>query len=148
MCKPDSQIHLCSCASIASIPYPNKEFNLEQYTKTHFVWRLKRYLGNKDSGMMGEMVMPLQRLSEELTVDHLIIELTKNDIFDFDYAPKDGDELIVREEYIYKAIKGKPRPELYNYMSLIYRDDSWEDDVYNLFAQKTRRYKQRIIKIK
>ncbi len=149
MCKLDSQIHLCSCASIAPIPYPvNKDFNKDNYLKTHFVWKLNRYLGEKDTGMTGEMVMPLQRLSEDLTIDKLITKLCKNDIFDFDYTPKEGDELIIREEYIYKAIKGKPRPELFNYMSLIYKDDCWEDDFYDIFSEKTRSFNKGIIKIK
>ena len=149
MCQPDKEIHLCSCASIAPIPYPGSledgKVNQEDYTKTHFIWKLNRYLGKKDSGMMGEMRMPLQRLSEEITTDKLIIELTRKDIFDFEYIPKEGDELIIREEYIYKTIKGKSRPELYDFISLIFRDGSWKDDFYNVFSERTRMFKKGVI---
>ena len=149
MCQPDKEIHLCSCASITPIPYPaNKEIIDEEYTKTHFIWKLNRYLGEKDTGMIGEMVMPLQRLSDDLTIDKLIIELTRNDIFDFEYDPKKGDELIIREEYIYKLIKGQRRPELYEFMSLIYNDGCWQVDFYNVFDDKTRRFKKGIIKFR
>ena len=150
MCKPDREIHFCSCASIAPIPYPDNlekgNVNLDDYTKTHFIWKLNRYLGEKDSGMMGEMVMPLQRLSEDLTTGNLIIELSRKDIFDFDYNPIEGDELIIREEYIYKAIKGKSRPELYDFMSLIYKAGSWMDDFYDIFSERTRNFKKGKIK--
>ena len=147
MCKPDREIHLCSCASIAPIPYPaNKEIIDEEYTKTHFIWKLNRYLGQKDTGLMGEMVMPLQRLSEYLTTGNLIIELSRKDIFDFDYNPIEGDELIIREEYIYKSIKGKPRPELYDYISLIFKESSWIDDIYDVFSVRTRNFKKGEIK--
>ena len=150
MCKPDREIHFCSCASIAPIPYPGDPdkggLNQDEYKKTHFVWRLNRYLRKKNSGMMGDMVMPLQRLNEELTVEHLIRELTRKDIFDFEYDPKDGDELIIREEYYYKTVKGYQRPELYEFMSLIYRDGSWQDDYYNIFDNKTRMFKKGVIK--
>ena len=148
MCLPDHEIHFCSCASLEPIPYPDKEFNLQQYTKTHFVWRLKRYIGKKDSGMLGEMIMPLQRISYELTADHLIIELTRKDIFDFDYTPREGDNLIIQEGYIYKSIKGQSRPQLTDYMSLVYRAGTWQDDFYDVFSERTRSFKKGIIKIK
>ena len=149
MCQPDKEIHLCSCASIAPIPYPaNKEIIEEEYTKTHFIWKLNRYLGEKDAGVMGEMVMPLQRLSEQITTGKLIIELTRKDIFDFEYIPKEADELIIREEYIYKTIKGQLRPELYDFMSLVFREGSWKDDFYNVFSERTRMFKKGVIKFK
>ncbi len=150
MCKPDREIHFCSCASIAPIPYPgdleNENLNQEEYNRTHSVWRLNRYLGKKNSQMLGEMIMPLQRLSEELTVDHLIRELNRKDIFDFEYDPKEGDELIIREEYIYKSIKGQQRQDFYEYMSLIYKDGCWQDEYYNVFEDRTRQFRKGVIK--
>ena len=151
MCKPDREIHFCSCASIAPIPYPGnlekENFNLGGlYQKLISFGSLTVISEKKDSGMMGEMVMPLQRLSEDLTTDNLIIELSRKDIFDFDYNPKEGDELIIREEYIYKAIKGKSRPELYDFMSLIYNAGSWMDDFYDIFSERTRNFKKGEIK--
>ncbi|SDS75703.1 hypothetical protein SAMN04487764_2982 [Gillisia sp. Hel1_33_143] len=152
MCKQYYSIHFCACASIDPIPYPrnleNAEGKQDDYSDTHLIWKLNRYLGNKNSSMMGEMIMPLQRLSEEITTDQLIIDLKQENMFDFSYIPKVGDNLIIRQAHIYKPIKGFPRPDLYDYISLIYRNGSWQDDFYNVFSDKTRMYKKGVIKFR
>lgn len=152
MCKQDREIHFCTCASIDPIPYPrnleNTKIKQDDYTDIHLIWKLNRYLGNKNSGMMGEMIMPLQRMNGEITIDQLIIDLTNENIFDFSYTPKEGDNLIIREAYIYKTRKGFPRPDLYNYISLIYRNGSWQDDFYNVFSDRTRMIKKGVIKFR
>ncbi len=152
MCKQDRDIHFCTCSSVDPIPYPrnleNAEGKQDDYTDTHLIWNLNRYLGNKNSGMMGEMIMPLQQLCEEIIADQIILELSKEDIFDFSYTPKEGDNLIIREAYIYKSITGFPRTDLYDYISLIYRNGSWQDDFYNVFSDRTRMIKKGVIKFR
>lgn len=152
MCKPDREIQFCTCASIAPIPYPvdpdKGGLKQDEYNKTHFIWRLNRYMGKKNSQMLGQMIMPLQHLSDELTIDKLIMEFCRKDIFDFEYEPNESDELIIREEYIYKSVKGHQRPELNEFMSLIYKDSCWQDDYYNIFEDRTRMFKKGVIKFK
>ncbi len=81
MCKQDHDIHFCTCSSVACVPYhrnlENAEGKQDDYTDTHLIWNLNRYLGTKNYGMMGEMIMPLLRLSEKITTDKLNIYLTQ-----------------------------------------------------------------------
>lgn len=145
MCKPDFQLHFCTCASIKKIPLPigrNGTVDKTEYEKTHFIWTLYKYLGEKDSLMMGDMIMPVQSLNEEMTSNFLIEQLNSGNRFDFDYSPSEGDNLQVRKEYIYKSIKGIPRPDLYDYISFIHRNGKWQEDYYDVFSDKIRKFKK------
>lgn len=114
---------------------------MAEYNTTQYIWSLYRYLGEKDSGMLGQMIMPVENLNDELNSKYLITELNSKNCFDFNYSPSEGDNLQIREEYVFKSIKGKPREDLYDYMSFIYRKGKWQEDVYNVFDDKTRKFK-------
>ena len=150
MCKSDLEIHFCICASIQKEIFPSPhlimETNRAEYEKTQFIWQLSHYIGKKDSGMMGEMIMPVDQLDQDLTAHFLTKQLNSRNIFDFDYSPTEGDNLEFREEYIYKKVKGEPRPDLYNDMSFIFRNGAWIDDVYDVFNDKIKGFKKGNIK--
>ena len=144
MCRSNAQLHFCTCASTGKKLLPLQsdiKLNTTEYEKTYFVWTLYKYLGQTDGYMMGEMIMPVESLNEELTTTYLTQQLNSENRFDFEYTPKEGDNLQIKEEYTYKAIKANSRPELYDYMSFIYRNGTWKEEVYNIFSDRIRMFK-------
>lgn len=149
MCKPNHQIHFCTCASLKKNTLPirdDENFDVAEYEKTLYIWSLYHYRGKKESLMMGDIIMPVESLGRDLIAENLLKELNSRNCFDFDYSPTAGDNFQIREEYIYKSIKGKHRKELYDYMSFIFRKGKWKEDVYNVFDDKTRKFKKGKVK--
>lgn len=149
MCKPNYQIHFCTCASLKKKPLPGSaddKLDVAEYEKTHYIWGLYHYLGEKYSMMMGQMLMPVESLGRDLNAVNLIKELNSRNCFDFDYWPAIGDNFQIREEYVYKSLRGKQRKELYDYMSFIFRKGKWNEDVYNVFDDKTRKFRKGKVK--
>ncbi len=149
MCKPNSKIYLCTCASVSKKPFPvtnPKEVDMGEYEKPNFIWTLYKYQGEKDSFMVGEMVMPVESLDTELSSEYLIQQLNSKNRFDFNYEPIEGDNLQIKKEYIYKSIKGFTRTDLYEYMSFIYREGKWQEEVYDVFSDKIKSFKKGKIK--
>lgn len=124
----------------------NPVSSYSQYIPTMRAGVLICLCDEKDSGMMGEMILPVDQLDKDLTAHFLIKQLNSRNIFDFDYSPTDGDNLEIREEYIYKKVKGEPRPDLYNYLSFIFRNGTWIEDVYDVFNDKIKGFKKGKIK--
>ncbi len=112
-----------------------------EYEKTQYIWTLYKYLGEKEDLMVGEMIMPVDHLDEEMTSQDLLLELNSQNLFDFDFSSSEGHNLQIRKEFIYKSVKSKPRPELYDYMSFIYRNGSWKEEVHDVFSDRIQRFK-------
>ncbi|MFO7875785.1 MAG: hypothetical protein R6U55_04290, partial [Desulfovermiculus sp.] len=55
--------------------------------------------------------------------------------------------LEIRNEYINKKVIGHPRPDLYKYLSFIYRNREWKADFYDFFNDKTRRINKGKVRI-
>ena len=92
----------------------DEERDTPDYQKTHFIWTLYKFIGKKDNLKMGDMVMPAEKMDEELTSKYIFQQLNAENHFDVEYSPSEGHNLQIRKEYIYKGIKGNPRPELYD----------------------------------
>lgn len=79
MCKSNQEIHFCTCASMQKEIFPsqykNMDSNRDEYEKTQFIWRLYLYIGKKDSLMMGEVIIPVDQLDQDLTSSFLINQL-------------------------------------------------------------------------
>lgn len=151
MCKTNSEIHFCTCASISKKQLPirnDREVDKAEYEKTHYIWTLYKYLGEKDSLMMGDMILPVESLDEELTSEYILNQLNSKNRFDFQYAPSEGDNLQIRKEYVYKSIKRIPRQDLYDYISFIYRNGQWKEEFYDVFSDKTRQIKRGKVQFK
>jgi len=43
-------------------------------------------------------------------------------------------------------MRGSLRTDLYDFMSFLFRDDHWEEDVYDIFSDKIRKFQSGIIK--
>ena len=144
MYKPNSQIKFCTCASTQKkswLTIGDGVVDIEEYKKTHYIWTLYKYVGEKDDLMMGSVIMPVESLNDDLTAEDLTHQLNSTNPFDFDYKASKGDNLQIREEYIYKSMKGKPRADLDDYMSFIFRNGKWAEEVYDVFADKIRKFK-------
>jgi hypothetical protein len=77
----------------------------------------------------------------------MLQQLHSENRFDFEYAAAEGDNLQIRKEYLYKKINGIPRAELYDYMSFICRNGKWEEEVYDVFSDKVRKFKMGIVEL-
>jgi len=137
MCKQDFKIHFCSCEKKEEqekeiIHNKNsrrfkRTFNKDEYLKKKFIWYLFEYVGSVEFSLIGLILPPEEKLTEEITSEYLLYELNNNsELFDFDYLPNEGDSIVVRSEYINKEIKGKKRPHLFEHLSFIYKKEKWE----------------------
>lgn len=148
MCKSNLQIQFCSCELNKS-----KERKIEPelekvaYHQKQFIWSLKKYVGKKHTGMLGQMVMPVEGLNEDLTADYLLWQLNNKNLFDFEYTLAEGDHLEVRQDYVFSYVTGHARPELYEYLSFIFQNGKWKEDVYDIFSNKTKKFKKGFLKI-
>lgn len=149
MCKSNLEIRFCTCEIKNSGMkfHADPEQEKEEYYKKHFIWTLRRYFGEKETGMLGQMIMPVEKLNEDLTASYLLNQLNSKNLFDFDYSPTEGDNLEIRQDYLYSEVKGFPRQELYNYLSFIFRKGKWVEEVYDVFSDKTRRFKKGTLEI-
>lgn len=151
MCKPNSTVHFCTCASITkkSLPIGNRgAVDKTEYAKSHFIWTLYKYLGKKNDLMVGEIVMPVENLGEKMTSEYLLQQLNSKNRFDFEYSPSEGDNLEIRKEYVYKNLREQHRPDLYDYLSFILRKGKWVEDYYDFFTDKTRQFKKGKVEFK
>lgn len=147
MCKTDFELHFCTCmpentATQTIIHNKNsrrhkKNFDKDSYQSKKIMWQLNRYLGSYDSGMIGMMIMPQDKLTEEITAAYLLKELNTRNVFDFDYTPDEGDNIIVRLEFTMPEHKKHRRYEERAYMSFIFRKGIWQEDFYNGFSDAT-----------
>ena len=149
MCKPNSEIHFCTCASVKQIQLPFNEMvqlDKAEYERTHFIWSLYRYIGRKESLTLGQMILPVESLNKNLTSENLLNLLNSGNHFDFDYSASEGDNLQIRKKYVYQSIRGSHRADLFDFMSFISRDGKWREEVYDIFSDKIRKFKTGIIK--
>ncbi|MEM7375535.1 MAG: hypothetical protein AAF587_43480 [Bacteroidota bacterium] len=107
MCEVSKKLIFCSC--------------LEKKDGTDLVgehtWTLNRYIGSKESLLMGKLLPPSNELDSEITVEKIIREMNSRNCFDFDYKPQERDCF---------QIDNGQGSQPYQYFSLIYRDGRWE----------------------
>ncbi len=153
MCLSKVNIKFCTCsiqepAIHESKRWKRKNFDLNEYLQTHFVWQLDKYGGLKEEMAMGRVVMPLQKLNEVLTAQNVVQALNENAAFDFEYTPMEGDYLTICEAYIKKKIKNKQRPNLFGrYMTFIFKDQTWINDSYDAFIDELHFFNKGKIKL-
>ncbi|WP_299107160.1 hypothetical protein [uncultured Tenacibaculum sp.] len=110
-------------------------------------WKLSKYLGHEWSGMDGLMIMPSKNLTQGLTENFVIEELNKQNCFDFDYIPNEGDNLIFEIGWLFNKRGKKIERELeYEYSSYIFKANKWKADSYNPFYEKTEIINEGILK--
>lgn len=149
MCKAAENILFCACAEITQInprtKFPAKklkrDFYENEYLETRLTWDLHHYLGQHELDMVGLFHLPTQKINEDLTEEFILEELNNHDnLFDFDYLPKDGDILYIRKSYFYADVKHKWRPFLSDYMAFIYTKNIWLADIHDAFSTEIQEF--------
>lgn len=108
MCTPSSQLILCPCINESSA----------RPAKGIYQWKLDRYLGSRESPIMGSIVAPSSDLGSGITVANMIRELNSRNCFDFEYSPKEKDSLHISTE----RTDGN-----YQYFTLLYTNGLWAE---------------------
>lgn len=139
MCEKDSKIHFCTCKKevvyseltdeIESL-YEEKKAEASlalfkgSYLDTYIKWELERFV--KKGNVLGEVIAPVNKLTEELNAEYLEQELNKTNLFDFDYTPKEMDSLRISKKYKYVELNDNPRPSLFlDFMSFNFESGKW-----------------------
>jgi hypothetical protein len=139
MCEATSGFKLCSCpAGNMGTALHNKNSRRHnrktgEEKEEKIIWTLSEFAGKQDSGMDGMLLAPAAKLTELLTADYVQQELNSRNCFDFEYAPKEGDYLVLTFQRT-KAEKGR---RAYTYLPFIFRSGQWTVNAYDGFEDKT-----------
>lgn len=99
MCIPNTELRFCTCA----------EADIYEI-KNIYIWTLRRYLGPKESNRRGKIMIPTENFNNGISIENIIAKLTAENVFDFEYAPKERDTLHIsfnaknREKYLYFSL--------------------------------------------
>ncbi|TPG45232.1 hypothetical protein [Flavobacterium pectinovorum] len=128
MCETGKEIKLCTCVpnGIDKIVH-NKKSRRFKHLRKEYTWTLEKYIGGTDFTMDGMIIFPNDSLSEDLTNESMLIVLNNRHSFDFNYEPKEGDNLQVFG----------PQSDFRKFLSFIYRNEKWITDYYDGFKDKT-----------
>jgi hypothetical protein len=152
MCNRTNKLELCACTDI-NVEKIQQLYSdeIRQLDKKEFLkvirWKLSKYVGKEWSGMDGLMIMPSENLTHDLTENYILNELNEHNCFDFDYKPKEGDNLIFEIGWLFNKRGKKINRELnYAYSSYIYKNKKWIAESYNSFYEKTEIINEGILK--
>jgi len=144
MCKKKHRIQLCSCANINNLNVVdmfageiNKLNAARNELFTLVLWNLKRFIKEEWQGMDGMLVEPLTEVTEELTGLVLCGYLNQTNCFDFEYNPNEGDVITFEPKYYNSAGIKIFHEDGYQSISLIYRNNRWCVEQYDLYYTKT-----------
>ena len=122
MCETGKEIKLCTCfpATMNKIVHHKNSRKFKNKGRNEFTWTLKECLGHSKSTMDGMGYMPDDSLSEDLTNERMLVELNSKNCFDFDYEPKEGDNLQIFT----------PENTIRRHLSFIFQNEQWIADSY------------------
>lgn len=108
MCTPNTELQFCTCAD-----------EIELTTNNIYVWKLYRYIGSKESRLVGKILIPIVDFENGISVENIISKLNYGNIFDFDYSPSERDSIHIsyNAEYHFE----------YKYFELIYKKGKWRE---------------------
>lgn len=123
MCNTSYKITFCSCTT-------------NEFAATDFVWKLHHFLMHKPTMLMGKVFYP-PALEDSLVNYPNVLKLLNEtpDLFDFEYTPKENDEITIRREI--------PRGAL----NFIYQNGSWKIGSNNHFSAVTKEIAQGKLKV-
>lgn len=133
MCKRDHNLKFCSCLEPKDIELINLHKRLDKFMKKQlpnskepFSWVIYEYKGTEHSDLMGLLNMPSEKIGNDLTQEDVLSSLNNEKCFDFEYSPKEGDNLQINFQ------RNKYWTE---FLSFIYRNKVWEADSYYTFTE-------------
>jgi len=152
MCKQDYKIHLCTCSNVSSSGIKNiLEDDLIKLKRNQtfnlIKWKLNRFMRNEWIGLDGLLFKPTDKLTTQITSVFLQDEMNLRNCFDFNYTPKQGDNIIFELEVINKNGKPIKNQSVNKFISLIYKNSKWNIDWYDPFYNTTEGIYKGIVKI-
>ena len=121
MCNVKEDFKFCTCQHKDTAPgEPGSKL-------PEYIWRLNRFIGSEDNGIMGSITAPSADMGEGLTIETVIRVLQSGNGFDFPYSPAENDCLAIS-----RSVKSS-----YAYMSFLYKDGKWEEGMNPPFTTKS-----------
>jgi hypothetical protein len=139
MCKPTENILFCTCGEVKQLnpksEFPKRRFKLDFYENEYLelitIWYLESFEGEQENefGAVGMMYFPSTELENGITGEYIVNQLNSNkNLFDFEYAPKAGDKLNLRTQYLYLNFNNRSRPHIGDYLSFRFENEHWRTD--------------------
>lgn len=138
MCDFSKGFKLCTCAA-GEIKFRTQEFykivkgrkvavrdKKNEAIPLIYIWRLFTYKGESKSIEMGRYMVPADDIGQGLDAEWIALNLNHGNCFDFDYTPKEGDNLFITQNQIMAP-----------YISFIYTKAKWVTDHYDPFITDT-----------
>jgi len=100
----------------------------EECEETIITWRLLKFIQPSEiyDGIEFFPISAQDRLTNEITAEKIVKFLNSNFLFDFDYLPKENDEIRMEIDYVIENINGKFRRPYINYfVSFLYDGEKW-----------------------
>ena len=143
MCKPNFELRFCTCTKDKATVFETENLN------TVLFWTLSKYLGENESPLDGLVMLPPNKLVNDITSNYITKNLNTTNLFDFKYAPREGDNLIITEHSIkpWKKTKFKYQ-KLYSELSFIFKNGKWQQEFYEPLADKIEVIKTGVVKKK
>lgn len=145
MCELSNQLKFCTCLEKEDIELINIHKKLDKFrkkklpkSKERFSWILYEYKGSEDTGLMGLLNLPSEKIGFSLTEHFVLKELNNKNCFDFNYNPKDGDNLQINYQ------RDKSWTE---FLSFIFRENMWKAQSYDPFIEKIEPKNYGILKV-
>lgn len=114
MCKTGKQLKFCTCEHIENVSHET------------CIWILDRYIGAKESRLLGKIKRPDDHIGE-IQKAQVIEAMNQGNCFDFNYEPQEADTLCIKNE-------AKNHNE-YKYFSLKYVDGKWIEGMNDPFGR-------------
>lgn len=97
----------------------------KDYFETKIMWFLQQYKGPKPDDRFDWFPVGSQsQLNDQLTALKIELKLNDQNLFEFDYSPKEMDYLLLNITYKNKESSLK-RPYLNQYISFLYNNEKW-----------------------
>jgi len=116
MCDFEKGFKLCTCNPEGikfrdSKTFIKKDGKLIEYVKRgkkkkntqpelEYIWELYEYLREDDNPLMGRYLMPSSNLGKGLDAEWVALNLNCENCFDFEYSPREGDNLIFTQNRV------------------------------------------------
>ncbi len=140
MCKPNFELLFCPCSQDKATVFETENIN------TVLCWTLSKYLGKNESSLDGLVMLPPNKLANEVTSNYIIKNLNTTHLFDFKYKPQEGNNLRITEHSIKPWKKAKFKyQQLYGELSFIFTNGKWIQEFYHPLEDKVEDIKNGIV---
>ncbi|MCD1116981.1 hypothetical protein [Chryseobacterium turcicum] len=147
MCEISNELKFCTCLELKDLEIINIHQKLEKFqnkklpnSKESYSWIIYEYIGHQSNeGIMGLLDMPSEKIGFSLTEEFVLDNINNKNCFDFDYHPKEGDNL---------QINFQRNKYWVEFLSFIYHNNIWKADSYDAFTEIIELKKFGILKVK